>query len=75
MGSRFEVTVPRADPTAGDLVRIYREEKNWSQKRLAGQMHKSVSWVSQTERGQLPLNDLTVIQRLAAVLGARPQEL
>ncbi|OIN80669.1 helix-turn-helix domain-containing protein [Mycobacterium malmoense] len=67
--------MPRADPTAGDLVRIYREEKNWSQKRLAGQMHKSVSWVSQTERGELPLNDLTVIQRLAAVLGARPQEL
>jgi transcriptional regulator with XRE-family HTH domain len=66
--------VPRADPTPGDLVRNYREAKNWSRKRLADQMHRSASWVARTERGEIRLIDLTVIQRLAAVLGAPLQE-
>ena len=66
--------MPRADPTPGELVSRYRNEKNWSRERLAGQMHKSVSWVARTERNELPLVDLTVIQRLAAVLGAPLQE-
>ena len=66
--------MPRADPTPGDLVRNYREEKNWSRKRLADQMHRSASWVAHIERGEIRLIDLTVIQRLAAVLGAPLQE-
>lgn len=66
--------MPRADPTAGHLVRTYREEKNWSRERLAGQMHKSVSWIAQIERGELPLVDITVLGRLAALLGAPLQE-
>jgi transcriptional regulator with XRE-family HTH domain len=73
-GGPFEATVPRADPTPGDLVRNYREEKNWSRKRLADQMHRSASWVAHIERGEIRLIDLTVIQRLAAVLGVPLQE-
>lgn len=60
----------RADPAPGDLVRDYRIEKNWSRKRLADAMHKSASWVSHIERGELALNDITTIGRLAALLGA-----
>jgi transcriptional regulator with XRE-family HTH domain len=70
MGHPFEATVPRADLTPGDLVRSYREEKNWSHDRLAREMHKSVSWVAQIERGELPLTDVTILGRLAALLGA-----
>jgi len=66
--------VSRADPTPGDLVRTYRNEKNWSRERLAREMHKSVSWVAQIERDELPLTDVTVIGRLAAVLGASLHE-
>jgi len=62
--------VPRADPTPGALVRSYQTEKNWSRDRLAREMHKSVSWVAQVERGDLPLTDATILGRLAALLGA-----
>ncbi|MGH3636231.1 MAG: helix-turn-helix domain-containing protein, partial [Mycobacterium sp.] len=60
----------RADPTPGDLVNSYRTEKNWSRKRLASEMHRSTSWVAQIERDELPLNDITILGRLAALLGA-----
>ena len=33
-------------------------------------MHKSVSWVAQVERGDLPLTDVTILGRLAALFGA-----
>lgn len=64
----------RADPTPGGLVSRYRAEKNWSRDRLANQMHKSVSWVAKVERNELPLVDITVLGRLAALLGAPLQE-
>jgi len=73
-GHPFGAAVARADPTPGDLVRTYRSEKNWSRDRLAREMHKSVSWVSQIERGDLPLTDITILGRLAALLGAPLQE-
>ena len=66
--------MPRADPTPGELVARYRKERNWSRDRLAGQMHKSVSWVAQIERSELPLVDITVLGQLAALLGAPLQE-
>jgi len=66
--------VPRADLTPGDLVRSYREGKTWSRDRLAREMHRSVSWVAQIERGELPLTDVTILGRLAALLGAPLQE-
>ncbi|MCV7121020.1 transcriptional regulator [Mycobacterium nebraskense] len=66
--------MPRADRTPGELVGRYRKERNWSRERLAGQIHKSVSWVAQIERGELPLVDITVLGQLAALLGAPLQE-
>lgn len=66
--------MPRADPTPGELVARYRKERNWSRDRLAGQMHKSVSWIAQIERNELPLVDITVLGQLAALLGAPLQE-
>jgi len=66
--------VPRTDPTPGELVRTYRETKNWSRERLARDMHKSLSWVSQTERGEIALVDIHLLGRLAALLGAPLQE-
>ncbi|QZA06216.1 helix-turn-helix domain-containing protein [Mycolicibacter heraklionensis] len=66
--------MPRADPTAGELVARYRKERNWSRERLAGQIHKSVSWVAQIERNELALVDITVLGQLAALLGAPLQE-
>ncbi len=59
----------RAEPTLGDLVRHYRDEKNWKRERLAREMHRSASWVAQVERDEQPLTDLTMLQRLAALFG------
>jgi len=66
--------VPRAEPTPGDLVRTYREQKNWSRQRLAREMHRSFSWVSQVERGEQTLTDIHLLDRLATLLGAPLQE-
>jgi len=66
--------VTRAEPTLGDLVRRYREDKNWSRKRLGDAMHRSASWVAQVERDQQALTDITLLQRLAAVLGVSMYE-
>lgn len=66
--------MPRAEPTPGDLVRTYREQRNWSRQHLAREMHKSVSWLSQVERGEQALTDIHLLGRLAALLGAQLQE-
>ena len=66
--------MPRAEPTPGDLVRNYREQKNWSRQRLAREMHKSVSWLSQVERGEQALTDIHLLGRLTTLLGAPLQE-
>ena len=58
------------DPTVADLVHQYRVEHNWSRERLAREMHKSISWLAQVERGELGLTDVTVLDRFATLLGA-----
>jgi len=54
----------------GDLVRHYRREKDWSRATLAQEVQRSVSWVSQVERGAIKVTNTQLLGRLAAVLGA-----
>lgn len=61
---------PGADSTPGDLVRSCRNQKHWSRRQLAIEMHKSVTWVAQLEQGVTPLGDIHVLGRLAVILGA-----
>jgi len=61
--------VPKAE-TVGDLVRHYRGQKDWSRAKLAREVQRSVSWVSQVERDQIEVTNTQLLGRLAAVLGA-----
>jgi transcriptional regulator with XRE-family HTH domain len=56
--------------TVGDLVHQYRREKDWSRARLAQEVKRSVSRVSQIERDEIEVSNTQVLGRLAAVLGA-----
>jgi transcriptional regulator with XRE-family HTH domain len=58
-----------ADSVA-DLVRRYRREKDWTRAQLAREVKRSVSWLSQVERGAIKVTDTHMLGRLAAVLGA-----
>jgi transcriptional regulator with XRE-family HTH domain len=62
-------------PTLGERVKELRAEQGLSQKALADILKKSVSWVSQVERGEIEVRDLGTLQRLAAALGATSREL
>ncbi|MHB8244025.1 MAG: helix-turn-helix domain-containing protein [Acidimicrobiales bacterium] len=56
--------------TIGTLVRRYRGERHWSRRKLAGEMHYSVSWVSKVEEGKQAVQSVHLLGRLAALLGA-----
>jgi transcriptional regulator with XRE-family HTH domain len=56
--------------TVGGLVRHYRREKDWSRAKLAQEVKRSVSWVSQVERDDIEVTNTQLLGRLAAVLGA-----
>lgn len=59
-----------SESTIADLVYQYRVERDWSRERLAQEMQKPSSWLSQVERGELVLTDVTVLDRFAKLLGA-----
>jgi len=63
-----------ANPSPGDLVRRYRTEKHWSRRQLGDGVQRSASWVSRVERGEIPVVDIHLLGRLAAVLGASLSE-
>ncbi|MEY8016455.1 helix-turn-helix domain-containing protein [Mycobacterium servetii] len=58
------------EATIADLVYQYRVERDWSRERLAEEMRKPSSWLSQVERGEVVLTDVTVLDRFAKLLGA-----
>ena len=55
--------------SVGDLVSRYRQERDWSRRRLGQEIGRSMSWVSQVERGELSVTDTNVLGRLAALFG------
>lgn len=64
----------RTELTTGELIRSYRDGRGWSRKRLADEVQRSASWIAQVERGEIKLTDVTVLGKVAAVLGAPLQE-
>ena len=62
-------------PTLGERVKELRREKALDQRGLAEVLKRSVSWVSQVERGEIEVADVGMIQRLAVALSAPSREL
>jgi transcriptional regulator with XRE-family HTH domain len=61
--------------TLGERVGDLRRERGLKQQALATVVGRSVSWVSQVERGEITVGDVGLLQRLAAALGAPSREL
>lgn len=61
--------------TVGERIAAYRRQRGMSQRELATEMRRSESWVSQVERGVQPVERLSVLQALAAVLGVTVRDL
>ncbi|HLM65392.1 MAG TPA: helix-turn-helix transcriptional regulator [Acidimicrobiales bacterium] len=55
--------------TFGERVAYMRRRRDMSQRMLAAAIDRSESWVSQVERDVLPVERLSVLQRLADALG------
>ncbi len=61
--------------TTGQRVARARKRRGWTQRQLAEALGYSVSWVSQAERGAIPLDRVSVLDRLADLLGVEMVEL
>jgi transcriptional regulator with XRE-family HTH domain len=61
--------------TLGERVAELRRRRGISQKELAAEVRRSESWVSQVERGVMPIERLSVLQTLADALGATVRDL
>jgi transcriptional regulator with XRE-family HTH domain len=59
----------------GARVKELRREAGLDQRGLADMLKRSVSWVSQVERGEILVGDVGMLQRLAAALGVPSREL
>jgi transcriptional regulator with XRE-family HTH domain len=62
-------------PTLGELIAYHRRRRGLSQVRFAELLDRSVSWVSQVERGVKPVDRLPVLREVARVLEVPPAEL
>jgi transcriptional regulator with XRE-family HTH domain len=62
-------------PTVGELIAYHRRRRGLSQARFAELLDRSVSWVSQVERGVKPVDRLPVLREVARVLEVPPGEL
>lgn len=65
----------RTTESLGMRIKELRQEAQLSQRGLADVLHRSVSWVSQVERDEIEVTDVTMLQRLAAALGVPSREL
>jgi transcriptional regulator with XRE-family HTH domain len=62
-------------PTLGDRVKELRREQGLDQRGLADVVKRSVSWVSQVERGEIVVSDVGMLQRLAVALSVPSRQL
>jgi transcriptional regulator with XRE-family HTH domain len=59
----------------GQRIARARKRRGWTQQQLAAALDRSASWVSQVERGALPLDRMSVLDQLASTLGVEIVEL
>jgi transcriptional regulator with XRE-family HTH domain len=71
---RASVNSPEG-PNLGERVAELRHEAGLDQRALADIVKRSMSWVSQVERGEIIVGDVGMLQRLAAALGVPSREL
>jgi len=65
----------RRPRTLGERVKELRGERGIDQRGLADDVKRSVSWVSQVERGEINVGDVGMLQRLAVALSVPSREL
>ena len=63
------------EPTIGRRVARARRRKGWSQQHLGDAIGRTSSWVSKIERGDLPLDRMSIVSRIADVLSVEVIEL
>lgn len=68
-------TMAERSVTLGEKVRELRRERGVDQRGLADVVKRSVSWVSQVERGEITVGDVGMLQRLALALSVPSREL
>lgn len=61
--------------TTGERIARARKRRGWTQAQLADALGYSISWVGQAERGKLPLDRMSVLDRVANALGVEMIEL
>ncbi|GCD98335.1 helix-turn-helix domain-containing protein [Embleya hyalina] len=61
--------------TTGQRIARARHRKGWDQATLATEAGRSVSWVSKVENGRVPVDRMSVLAKLANVLGVEVVEL
>ncbi|MFF2951781.1 helix-turn-helix domain-containing protein [Kitasatospora sp. NPDC057965] len=61
--------------TFGKFIALRRAEMEWTQLRLAAELNRSEVWMSLVERDLQQVKDLTLLRRLAEVLGCELGEL
>jgi transcriptional regulator with XRE-family HTH domain len=63
------------EASLGVRVKELRQERDLGQRALANILKRSMSWVSQVERGEIAVTDVAMLQRLATALGVPSREL
>ncbi|MEU3350172.1 helix-turn-helix transcriptional regulator [Streptomyces sp. NPDC037389] len=66
---------PEGRHAFGARVAELRAQRGLTQKELAAEIGRTMSWLSQVERGVQPVNRLDVLRLLARSLGVEPHEL
>ncbi len=61
--------------TLGNLIARYSRYKHWTQRKLAQEMGRSVSWVSQVVRDEIEINNIDILIRLEELLEIPRDEL
>ena len=64
-----------ASETLGNLISRYRGYKHWTQRKLAQEMGRSISWVTHVERDEIEIKTIDALARLAEVLEIPRDEL
>ena len=63
------------EPTIGRRVARARRRKGWSQQQLGDTIGRTPSWVSKIERGNVPLDRMSIVSRIAEALSVEVVEL
>lgn len=65
------MALPMPDLSTGERIQMFRVHKGMTQAALGGLVGRSEDWVSKVERGVIPIDSLSKLAEIAAILGIR----